>query len=540
MHVRSRARWLSGFLMLIAVNWPGAPCLAQPGQPHADLFDAIHNRDVSQVLALLTANADPNARDSRGETALQAAVAQGSTALVDLLLDKGADVNATSRGLRTALMFAAAGGRVIKTDSGGERDYESGGILDLVTPAGKHLAYTSAKERATTETDAAVLKALLSHGARVDTSTTDGRTALWFAVWTHNRAGVRLLLKEHSNPNIEGDQAGSPLRMAIQGKDQAIVRLLLAHYADPNLSDDGETPLATAIREHQLEIADLVLRSGAKIDKRSGNDTSPAAPAPPLIRAIQAKYSAGAQFLLGHHADVNAMDTAGGTALLYAIRNNDIALVKTLLDRNVPLNGLVTQERGNGAQLPLNYLMNTANPAMLELLLARGARIHTIGPQGEDVLFATARNGNPKCLQVLLQHGADPNSRNWHGMTALMIAAEFGSIDNIRLLLGSGADVNAQEASQTTALTWAIARPGNKEILELLLANGARLDTPDRFGHTPLISAVLQGNEENVRCLLQHGADRTPKDSTGKTALMWAEELKAAGITSLLLAANPR
>ena len=391
-----------------------------------------------------------------------------------------------------------------------------------------------------TETDPRVLKALLSHGARVDTRTTDGRTALWFAVWTRNRAGVRLLLRAGANPNIAGDQAGSPLRMAIQGRDQEIVRLLLAHYADPNLSDDGETPLATAIREHQLETADLVLRSGAKINNRSGNDTSPAAPAPPLIWAIQAKYSAGIRFLLGHHADVNATDTAGGTALLYAIRNGDIALVKTLLDRNAPLNGQVTQERGRGAQVPLNYLMNTANPAMLELLLTRGARIHAIGPQGEDVLFATARNGPPQCLQVLLKHGADPNSRNWHGMTALMIAAEYGSIDNIRLLLGFGADVNAQEASQTTALTWAIARPGNKEILQLLLANGAHLDAPDRFGHTPLISAVLQGNEENVRCLLQQGADPAPKDSTGKTALMWAEELKATGITSLLQAATPR
>lgn len=70
---------------------------------------------------------------------------------------------------------------------------------------------------------------------------------------------------------------------------------------------------------------------------------------------------------------------------------------------------------------------------MLELLIARCARIHTLDENGENVLFATARNGSPQCVRVLHHAGADPNSQNWHGMIALMIAAEYGSTENMAI-----------------------------------------------------------------------------------------------------------
>lgn len=539
MSALSRFRWLSALLFMMSVPITGVRCFAQAPAAEQDLFAAIRQDDVKQVQALLAAGADLNGRDAHSQTPLQAAAVKGSAVLVRLLLERGADVNAASQGRLTALMFAAAGGRLVKTDDRGEREYDSDGFFDILSPEGRSLLNGGGKQNASTEDDPAVLKALLHHGAHVDTRAADGKTALWCAVRTRSRVKVRLLLEAHADPNLSDDQTGSPLRMAVLGKSPEIVRLLLTHRANPNASDRGETPLAAAIHQHQLESADLLLRAGADINRRSSYYNSKTIGTPPLILAIQGRYSEGIRFLLAHHADVNATDEGGGTALLYAIGNRNLPLVKTLLDRGAPLNGLTITDRSRRSKVSLNYLRGVEDPAILEILIARGAKIHAMDEQGENALFAAARNGSPQCVKALLQHGADPNSRNWHGMTALMIAAEYGSIENIHLLLEFGAEVNAQDASQTTALRWALTRKSNLDVLKLLTERGATLNTPDRFGHTPLISAVLEGDVENVQFLLQHGVDRTPRDSAGKTALMWAMELKKIEIVPLLEPVQP-
>ena len=70
------------------------------------LMVASKNGHTEIVQLLLEKGAYVNAKDNYGETALMLAAANGRTEIVQLLLEKGADVNAKNEYGRTALMYA--------------------------------------------------------------------------------------------------------------------------------------------------------------------------------------------------------------------------------------------------------------------------------------------------------------------------------------------------------------------------------------------------------------------------------------------------
>ena len=80
------------------------------------------------------------------------------------------------------------------------------------------------------------------------------------------------------------------------------------------------------------------------------------------------------------------------------------------------------------------------------------------------------------------------------------------------------------------------AENGQKEIAELLIANGADVNAKDkdRSGSTPLSKAVIEGHNEIVELLIAKGADVNAKDGYGNTPLDWAIKYKHPKIADLL------
>lgn len=115
-------------------------------------------------------------------------------------------------------------------------------------------------------------------------------------------------------------------------------------------------------------------------------------------------------------------------------------------------------------------------------------------------------------------------------------AAMRGDIEAVRSLLRSGADVNAAQGDGMTALHWA-ARLGQRELAEVLVFAGARLDSGTRIGrYTPLHIAAREGRREVVEVLLRAGAD--PDLSTtnsGATPLHLAARSGDTEIITLLV-----
>ena len=87
---------------------------------------------------------------------------------------------------------------------------------------------------------------------------------------------------------------------------------------------------------------------------------------------------------------------------------------------------------------------------------------------------------------------------------ALREAAATNDLASARRLIAAGADVNAKSSAQESAYLLA-ASEGAPDVLELTLANGARVDDKDSFNGTALIRAAERGHFHIVGLLLRAG-----------------------------------
>jgi uncharacterized protein len=208
-----------------------------------------------------------------------------------------------------------------------------------------------------------------------------------------------------------------------------------------------------------------------------------------LLEAVKNDDVAGVRTLLAQHADVNAPDVDGTTALIYAAHQNNADLVK--------------------------------------LLLGGGANAKAANRYGVTALWEAANLGNGDAIATLLKAGADPDAVVGEGETALMTASRTGTITGVKALLAAGAKVNAQESYRgETALMWAVAE-NHADVAKVLIDAGANVNARSTFydfkfrkvasggtqavyyrgGLTPLLFAARQGTAESARVLLAAGAD---------------------------------
>jgi ankyrin repeat protein len=147
--------------------------------------------------------------------------------------------------------------------------------------------------------------------------------------------------------------------------------------------------------------------------------------------------------------------------------------------------------------------------------------------------YQATKYGDLANLKILLKNNPDLIFRtNADGATPLIEAAAEGNRDAVELLLANKADIHAQDVGRRTALHYA-AENGHKDVVELLLANKAYVDATDRFGTTPLGCAAGSCHKDIVELLLANKADI--EGSTNSTPLILAA-LCSKGTVKLLLA----
>ena len=179
--------------------------------------------------------------------------------------------------------------------------------------------------------------------------------------------------------------------------------------------------------------------------------------------------------------------------------------------------------------------------------IEKGALINANDRFGHTPLHFTAYKGNARFLQYLLQNGGDPNARGRHDSTPLHSAAWGRNVSALEVLLEEGSDVDARtDEGETPGMTAALR--GEKEILEILFALSADphaedvhgtnlIDLAAAGGHeaivnmlrkigvkneNPLHIAAGLGEEEKVKKLLQNGRKINERDSFGATPLLIA------------------
>lgn len=110
--------------------------------------------------------------------------------------------------------------------------------------------------------------------------------------------------------------------------------------------------------------------------------------------------------------------------------------------------------------------------------------------------------GHLSVVKFLLEHGADVNGQAGKNGSAIARASGGGHLSVAKFLLEHGADPNLEDPTALYSASFA----GQKEMVELLLDNGAAINTPGRNG-TALIAASRKGFKGIVKLLLENGAD---------------------------------
>ncbi|MBA8899354.1 ankyrin repeat domain-containing protein [Phyllobacterium sp. P30BS-XVII] len=122
----------------------------------------------------------------------------------------------------------------------------------------------------------------------------------------------------------------------------------------------------------------------------------------------------------------------------------------------------------------------------------------------------------------------DPNGRDSGGDPHFAIAIRDKKADLVAKMLACGADVNLKSQEGWAPLHTA-AYYGPASVIDLLVAKGADVNAKGDYDKmTPLHMAASYGDDPAViKALLKHGADKTAKTESGKTALELAADKPA-------------
>jgi uncharacterized protein len=215
-----------------------------------------------------------------------------------------------------------------------------------------------------------------------------------------------------------------------------------------------------------------------------------------------------------------AILSAGTSDVADAVMHGDGVGVEKLLEQHADVNA----PQGDGATA-LHWAVYRSDKSMVDLLLRAGANPKVANHDGSTPLWLACINGDAPIVAALLAAGADPNEKLPLGRTPLMVAARTGNVDAIQVLLDHGADVNAKDTLRgTTPLMWA-ADEGHAAAIQLLIQHGAdfkaRSDPAER-GRGP---ALGKSNDP-----------RKQVEALGKAlaAGISTPQLGAAGTTSLI------
>ncbi len=347
--------------------------------------------------------------------------------------------------------------------------------------------------------DLDLVRALLGLSADVNATTTDGMTALHWAVQRDAVEITELLLNAGADVAATNRYGVTPLTLASTNGNAATVGRLLAAGADANTRlPGGETVLMTAARTGTVEVIEALLAGGA---------------------------------------DPNAHEeTRGQTALMWAAGENNAAAIAALV--------------AGGADVAART--SDLTPADTGGTFSREVGLtqpDSSGPSFTALLFAV-QLGQADAVRALLDAGADINDTFPNGTSALVVAAMNGQWELGVFLVGQGADVNAAEQGWNALHQTIRLRRTNighmppptgqgtlssLDLINTLIAAGVDVHAPmmsdfrdgyrnrlNRIGATPFLLASKNVDTEVMRVLLEAGADPLVPNADLTTPLMVA------------------
>jgi uncharacterized protein len=270
--------------------------LAQTNSFQQRFSGALLKGDVRELANLLGAGADPNSRDSRGIPALSLAAASGWNGVVDLLIEKGALVNA----------------QLLEEPASGYKGNKGETALHAAAEAGK----------------SKTVDLLLKKGADVNAQDAHGETALhaaashsWIGSGDAYAAVITTLMKHGATVDRQDDSGATPLTYAARAGNYDVVRAIIASGA----ITDAMVQTARSIAEKEKHPAAVAALDGKPMPHLFNGF-------PPLTRAAAIGDLGQVRLLLKSEASPDSdADIALGSALYWAAERNFTAIVQLLV-----------------------------------------------------------------------------------------------------------------------------------------------------------------------------------------------------------------
>ena len=209
-----------------------------------------------------------------------------------------------------------------------------------------------------------------------------------------------------------------------------------------------------------------------------------------FIKAAKEKNYTYIDEYLKAKGNINYTTALGTSALMWAVRNNDIELVNTLIDAGINVN--LIDSLGNTA---LIYCCKQGyKPSIFNKLLQAGANVNIKNAKGESALDYAYQSGNKEFVDLLLAKGAAKPTGTFNSLIQAIFNGEIKivtkllkEIDNINKCFD-----NTKKYWQNKPKTLLTLAVQNKhiQIAEELLKAGAKILVPDEdnFANYPVIS----------------------------------------------------
>jgi hypothetical protein len=155
--------------------------------------------------------------------------------------------------------------------------------------------------------------------------------------------------------------------------------------------------------------------------------------------------------------------------------------------------------------------------ATMEKWLRAGGNVNAIGRENMHPLFWAVAKRSFVGFDFLLRNGSDPQKAKLDsdGLSLYRVAAGGNEIRFLRLLLKHGMDPDQSNESNGNTVMFDAILSGRMENVKTLVEAGANLNHQDDGGKTPLHIAAGFNNYDMVLYLLQSGADPTLTDIWG-------------------------
>ena len=458
-------------------------------QPILHLASVVGN--IAVFRSLIKAGAKVNVNPVQQLQPLIAACRSGDYAIVQLLIDEGADVN-----------FGL-----------GNRNFPWNGELSAL-----HMACVMGHE--------SIARLLLLNGAEVEKDLGKLGTPLHFSARQGSVSLVSMLIEANAKVNYSNSRTA--LSIASTHGHLDVVQELLSAGASIFNPPHVPNALATACENGHLSIVKLFLGTLSDLDHRAlvCADALPAAASQgddmlclllesgtprslqTLTQACAKGHKGSVSILLESGLAINSNSGEGFHALYIAAYYQNLSIVQKLLDSGADVN-LPSKDYGSSLQAALiGFMPNivTSLPEALRKVVWQSFRV-PIDLEIYGLCYKQHDLTNcEEIVRTLIEHGADVNADMGVFGNAIHLACFIGSKSIVELLLSKGVSMHTTSVHFETALFAALEHEC-AAVVQILLAGGINVNHLSTKHGTPLHYACGKRSRNIVNMLLEFGAD---------------------------------